>query len=251
MARHVSDRTLICWLLGINIDVRTNKCVQFILSKMPQDLETLTCLKNKLAVIESFPQFKSCMDYELGLANSYMQMENKDKIISLIRMEIEYGGYDILKSMIEDLCDADQEYFDKALVYHEAVKSNVLSALDLPYPQAYDRLIETVKKPQEDLESGMNEAVLTAMHTPALAKAYTLGIRGKTNFNAVRVALEIYIIKAETGKLPDTIGAGLPKDLFSGKDFEYEKTADGFILRCQGKELPKDRLHEWEFKVAK
>jgi len=42
---------------------------------------------------------------------------------------------------------------------------------------------------------------------------------------------------------------GLPKDLFSGKDFRYEKTADGFTLRCRGKDLDKNETYQYEFKV--
>jgi hypothetical protein len=64
-------------------------------------------------------------------------------------------------------------------------------------------------------------------------------------------AVDIYIINAKTGDLPNAIPAGLPRDLFSGEDFEYEKTADGFILRCQAKDLLKDEIYEYEFKVAK
>ena len=45
--------------------------------------------------------------------------------------------------------------------------------------------------------------------------------------------------------------AGLPPDLFSGRDFQYEKTKDGFVLRCQGKDLSKDKIYEYEFKVKK
>jgi hypothetical protein len=52
-------------------------------------------------------------------------------------------------------------------------------------------------------------------------------------------------------KLPDEIPADSPKDLFSGKDFEYEKTKDGFVFRCRGKDLFKDEIHEYEFKVPK
>ena len=51
--------------------------------------------------------------------------------------------------------------------------------------------------------------------------------------------------------LTDALPAGLPGDLFSGKDFEYEKTAEGFILRCQGKDLSKDEIYQYEFKVKK
>ena len=59
------------------------------------------------------------------------------------------------------------------------------------------------------------------------------------------------MIRARTGKLPDSLPAGLPKDLFSGKDFIYEKTEEGVILRCQGKDMEIDEIHEYEFKVKK
>jgi len=45
--------------------------------------------------------------------------------------------------------------------------------------------------------------------------------------------------------------AELPGDLFSGKDFQYEKTTEGFILRCQGEDLYKNEVYEYEFKVKK
>ena len=94
-------------------------------------------------------------------------------------------------------------------------------------------------------------ATITAICCPALSKVYSLDIRRLTHANAMLAAVDIYIINAKTGKLPDTIPAGLPKDLFSGKDFVYEKTGDGFILRCQGKELPKDKIHDYKFKIVK
>jgi hypothetical protein len=65
------------------------------------------------------------------------------------------------------------------------------------------------------------------------------------------VAIDIYIIKAKTGQLPDALPESMPKDLFSGKDFKYEKTKEGFVLRCRGKDLVKDKIYEFEFKVKK
>jgi hypothetical protein len=51
--------------------------------------------------------------------------------------------------------------------------------------------------------------------------------------------------------LPESLPAGLPKDLFSGEDFEYEKTKDGFVLRSRRKDLDRDEIHQYEFKVPK
>ena len=85
----------------------------------------------------------------------------------------------------------------------------------------------------------------------AYGKVSFMSIRSQNSLNALKTAVEIYLIKAKTGKLPATIPAGLPKDLFSGKDFAYEKTDTGFTLRCRAKDLSKDTIHEYGFKVAK
>jgi len=95
------------------------------------------------------------------------------------------------------------------------------------------------------------DATLTAACSPTWLKIYTISTRLGSHSNAIRAAIDIYIIKAKTGRLPDALPADLPKDLFSGKDFEYKKTRDGFVLRCQGKDLSKDKIYEYEFKVKK
>jgi hypothetical protein len=72
----------------------------------------------------------------------------------------------------------------------------------------------------------------------------------KTFSNATKAGVEICIIRAKTGQLPDALPAGLPKDMFSGEDFEYERKDGGFILRCRAKDLQQDKIHEYEFKAA-
>ena len=64
-------------------------------------------------------------------------------------------------------------------------------------------------------------------------------------------ALDIHIIKVRKGKLPEKLPSNCPKDVFSGKDFIYTKTSDGFTLQCRGKDLSKNKFHEWEFKINK
>jgi len=95
------------------------------------------------------------------------------------------------------------------------------------------------------------DATLTAVFVSNFAGVYRIGARGKVRSNAVRAAVEVYIAQAKTGKLPDALPKDLPGDMFSGKPFMYEKTAEGFLLRCRAKDLSKDMIHEYEFKVAK
>ena len=82
-----------------------------------------------------------------------------------------------------------------------------------------------------------------------MAKLYTLEMRKNTDMNATGAAIDIYITNAQKGQLPDELPQGLPKDLFSEKDFLYVKTNDGFTLHCQGKNLDKDEIHKYEFKI--
>jgi hypothetical protein len=98
------------------------------------------------------------------------------------------------------------------------------------------KLVEMQKKIETEAHDNP-DATLTSISLSSLEKIYTLEVRRKTNVNAIKAAIEIYLMKAKTDKLPDAVPAGLPGDLFSGKSFEYKKTADGFILRCQGEEL--------------
>jgi hypothetical protein len=92
---------------------------------------------------------------------------------------------------------------------------------------------------------------LTAVFGPTWQRIYNLSTRWNTHSNALKTAIEIYIIKAKTGKLPDSLPAGLPGDLFSAKPFQYEKSTDGFFLSCRGKDLEKDEIYKYEFKVKK
>jgi hypothetical protein len=251
MARQVGKGTLVSYLLECGICRISNGCTQNILAKMPLDLETLDWLKNKLSVIDPLSPIKSYIESEFGMPLSYMKIEKKEDLISLITEWTNSPESEETKSIIEQLRSADEEFFERIRAYHRALESNVINVLDLPYPQAYARLFEANEKTGNDATSGISKTIPTAVLIPSLGPGYSIGIRSQSNFNAVRAAVAIYIIKAKTGQLPDALPEGSPKDLFSGKDFEYEMTADGFILRCQGKDLHHDKFHEWEFKVAK
>ena len=126
----------------------------------------------------------------------------------------------------------------------------IQAAFALPYTDAYRELEKINDKVKKDAGT-KPEAFATSIMSSSVSKLLTNEIAFKTGFNAVNAAINLYLVKAETGQLPDKLPAGLPKDLFSGKDFEYEKTADGFILRCRSKDLKKDKIHEYEFKVKK
>ena len=245
IARHMNERPVICYLVGISLNAVANNCVIEILSDMPQDMETLTWLKDQLNQMDKRPiSIKLALYYKREAGITSM---NPQKISNAI------SGLDdgaCKEDLLERISSADEKFFERNIKYWNNYMDSAEAAIGLPYSEAYS----TLKSLDENLVKDLGEnpdLALAAVYAPAWWKIYSLSIRMASHYNAVKTAIEIYMIKAKTGKLPDKLPEGLPKDLFSGKDFQYEKTSEGFILRCQGKDLVKDEIHEYEFKVQK
>lgn len=240
MARHINDRVFVSYLVGIAINGITNSCVIEIMSDMPQDMQSLTWLKNQLIQIDSIPlSFKPAILGEREAMLMFMTLEHMADVVRFVED----------KSVKEKLLSADEAFLERNREHFKDYFAAIIAAFDMPYVEGYTALEDLVKKIEKDVKSNP-DATLTGILAPATHKIFSLSTRFKTHNNAVKTAIELYIIKAKTGKLPDELPAGLPKDLFSGKDFEYEKTAEGFILLCQGRDLSRDKIYEYEFKVS-
>jgi len=267
MSRHISDDLIISNLVGIAMSSLANKHIKIILSEMPADPETLEWLKTQMLDISTkTPSLISAIKSEAEISLREMQKENKDKLLGYVNTEdikvirktdadttpsdgvAEEKKKKVYEENVEKLRNGDEGYFAQSRKYYMDFIASVKAAFALSYEDAYrelEKLNETIAKEAETNPA----AFLTSNMSPMISKLCTNEMVFKTNFNAFITAIEIYIIKAGSGKLPDELPQGLPKDLFSGKDFIYEKTTDGFILRCQGKDLQKDKFNEYEFEV--
>ena len=247
MSRHVGDRMLISYLVGIALNSLANKHIGKILSQMPDDVETLTWLKTQLYDITSRANtLKRALSSEREIA---LQQIRKEKIGNILD-ELGDVPDGMSKEVIEKVRNGDEEFFAASREYYSNFISSMQVAIDLPYPQSL-RQLEQLREKAERQAKDNPASILSASLWPAVTKICTLEVRAGTNVNALKAAIDIYIAKAKTGRLPETLPAGLPKDLYSGKDFEYEKTKGGFVLRCQGKGLDKDEFLKYEFKVQK
>jgi len=247
MARHLNERPIVCYLVGTAINATTHKYLttQF-LSEMPEDKEILTWLRDELTEFDKRPfSIKPVLRWkrEAGIISM-----SPERISDVVKSGLDDG--DFKEKVLKRILAADEQFFDRNREYWNRYMDAVQAAFDLPYPQGYTKL----KKLDEELTKEFSknpEATLTASLGPTWARICSLSTRFGTHSNAIKTAIEIYIIKAKTGKLPDALPAGLPGDLFSGKPFKYEKNVDGFILSCQGKDLSKDEIYKYEFKVKK
>ncbi|MHC4329046.1 MAG: hypothetical protein ACYSWW_13110 [Planctomycetota bacterium] len=249
MARHVGDDLLISYLVGIALNNLANGRVEDFLSAMPADLETLMWLRSQImGASANVTSMKRALNREKEIA---LREIRKEKIESLLKSM----GDAILKDKptadaVERARKGDDKFFKDNRDYYANVTTDTIAALDLPYPEAHKRLKELNDRIQKDAKENP-AAIMTDMLMPATARICTLGTKRMTFFNALKAAIDIYIIKAKTGRLPDSLPAGSPKDLFSGKDFEYEKTKDGFVLRSRRKDPDKHKTVQCEFKVPK
>jgi len=242
MGLHAADRTIIGYLVAIAISARANTTIPGILKDTPAEPATLKWLRNELFVLSSkqvSAQPALQMEQEVALESATLEgLEQLGRCLMLDPNEMEQ-----LRGFDEDLIEQNRDYYTNYMASAQAA----LSA-----SETYEQIYTKLKKLDERLRDVAEEpgSVMAAALAPAVWRIYAQDIRAKTYSNAIRTAIDVYIIKAETGQLPDALPAGLPKDLFSGKDFEYEKKDAGFVLRCQARDLLKDVVHEYEFKVS-
>jgi hypothetical protein len=233
---------LIFHLVGISLDAMANQGIADILGEMSDNPEILIRLRGQVyEVTGKFPSLTVSLNRDM---NTCMQDMTKERVEQILDSSEDFAS----KEKAKIIRRADEKFFRANKEYFLSHQAALLSAIELPYPQSYEQLVRLKEKLGSDSKNNPN-AILTEIFVPAIDRVLCLDIRIKTHFNALKTAIEIYVIKAKTGKLPDVLPDGLPGDLFSGKPFKYEKNADGFILSCQGKDLSKDEIYKYEFNV--
>ncbi len=120
---------------------------------------------------------------------------------------------------------------------------------DMPYALKYERIRSLVKEFEELRKTNPGVTISTFAHAERVLTSYNNDVMYRTIENGLKAAVEIYYLRATTGRLPEAIPDGLPKDAYSDQDFEYEITDDGFLLRCRAKDLAYDKTHCFAYKV--
>jgi len=250
MANHISgDDLLISNLVGIAIHAKSDKTIKNILSRTSNSSEMLTWLKDEtFAVSQKQPSLKTVLKTESEIAAREMRRE---KLADILHLDPDDEIWKKLPAdSLEKVKQGDEVFFEAGRTYYKNFITTVQEILDMPYLEAYRRMEELSEKAIKDASTNPG-AVFAVILAPSLPKLLSLEVRYKTSVNALNCALGIYAHKAGTGELPDEIPADSPMDLFSGRNFEYKKTKDGFVLRCRGRDLFRDEIHEYEFKVQK
>jgi hypothetical protein len=242
-ARHVGDDTFISYLVSLAVRDLGYKCMQDIVGKAGSDVEVLRWFRTELAtypvgVLSPVKPLK----IELEIVTDLMRMENIVKLARILAESDDKKTAEIIKMANENLLKQNRR------AYSERMKAGlIVLSTPTPYEKAHSKLNQLAN----DFDPNDRSSVIAGTFMPALARILTLKTRTETHSNAIKVAIEVLLRRAKTKRLPDALPDGLPGDLFSGKDFEYEINNTGFVLRCRSKDLDKNEIYEYEFKVKK
>jgi len=250
MALQTCDRTLVTYLVGIALNGLTHGNIQNILGLIPNDVTALKQFRDALVQTQKrFPSLAYCLEQEADVCAQTMRIEKADVILKMVQ-ESDGSSTD---PALERVQQADEAFFERNRNHWFSSTALVIDTLEssLPYSEMCAKLGELDKRLCAEAQDNP-DATLTAISLPAVGRVYQLTIRQQTHLHAVETAIDLYIAKASTGRLPDALPPDSPRDLFSGEPFEYERTDGGFILRCRAKEYPeKDKPHEYEFIVKR
>jgi hypothetical protein len=249
MSAHVTDKTMITYLLGIALAALADRTIEDTLAVVPADVEVLSRLQ---AQVEQFQKAMPPLEQALAQeAEVCAASVSKEKVPMVIRI-LSQDDRDFATSPAGTRIQAgDEAFFERNRAYWFNTIGTLVDTVQskLPYPQMYAKLQELGDQINEKAQADP-DGTFTSLMLPNIKAIYVLTIRLQTHFNALRTGIEIYIVKARTGRLPESVPAGTPLDLFSGRPFTYEKSDSGFVLRCQAKEAAaKPEANRFEFKV--
>ncbi len=252
LAQHITDEGIIGYLVSMSHRTLSFGCIQHVLSSMSPDTDMLTWLQAQLSTVQrALPPPGRAMEITLDDTLEFYRMypaslaEWRESVLQ--RLEDESARQEFVNL-------TDEEFLERARGLGNSFLASVnrIIGSDMPYQQKYVEL-QGLKEEWPDHAGADPDDILSGRVRHGVDDVvgyHNIYVRRLANFNAIRTAIEIYIVKAETGQLPEMIPPHLPEDPFSSQDFEYEVTGQGFVLRCREKVIGEDKLREYEFVVA-
>jgi hypothetical protein len=260
IAGHIGDEKTVNYVISVEIDRSALRYIQNILGSIPPNDETLTWLRGQLAAVHRvIPSLARALEMDLELILQAWRNDPDDLLWLREQLAEDDEGNDpehfwnlTDEELIALITEPYADFLDYAL--------GVIDS-EMPYEEKYTELQRLIDELKEEFGNVPGTKVLVIGFAPELIKFYSIQVRHIAQLNAFKAAIEIYLVTANSGQLPDTLPDYLPKDPFSGQDFEYEITEEGFILRCRAKDILassqaiypsgtySDVVHEYEFKL--
>lgn len=245
-ASHIGSETSLMFSLSRMVNGRALTSVRHILGSMPLDVPTLTWLKDHLVPSNvSGSRIVATLRSNCSLHLQFMRDHPNA-----------YGSW--WKEYPQATADpnARNAILERAGNGYSNHLESTLKILksDLPHERKKAELRNLIARIEDQIENRDDDNdyfLILGDCIPYIESCYDLTVRDAANYNALTVALEVYLIAARTGHIPEKLPGNQAKDPYSGKDFAYKVTDEGFALRYR------DEMNEWaksrwlEFKVKR
>jgi hypothetical protein len=215
---------------------------------MRPDVDTLTWLKGEFTAETGSPaSFARALQMEMEVGLRKLRMNKR--LLKSVRDEFaEKAGDDDTSRRIAAL--SDEEFIALVQKPYADLLSSTLQVVESEVP--YAQKLAEMQRLADEVERQFERYffIHMVMYGPeGVPSLYTHDVLHKAHFNAFMAGIEIHLVKARTGQLPEELPEGLPKDPFTGKDFTYQITKDGFGLSIPDRKISKSNDRRYEFKV--
>lgn len=247
----MGDDNKLLYLLSIAVDSIPLSGSRFLLGSVKPDREMLTWLKHQLAVRnDSSQSFVKVLNREFEFTLQILRTNKK--VLQYVRDEFaEKAADDAARKKVQSM--ADEELIALAQAPYADFLDSVIQVVESKIP--YERKRTRIEKLTGTLQSEHGGIGVTRMMlmpgSDMLLRLYEMHVRHIAHFNAIMTGIEILLIYAQTGQLPEELPDDLPKDPFTGKPFEYELIDDGFRMICADEVFQRRGMPLLEFKVKK
>ena len=240
LAGHIGDETFLMFSTSRMVNGMALTCIRHILGSMPPDVETLTWLKDRLVPSNVLPSHIN----EILRSNCNLHLQfMRDHPKAYLPWWKEYP------EAIEDE-NARKEILECASKLYNKHLESTLKILerDMPYTRKNTELLKLIAKIEYKDDSN-DCSLFLGDCIPYIESCYNIMVRDTANFNALTVALEIYLINTRTGQIPEILPDNQAKDPYNDVDFEYKVTDEGFALRYRKDDGPWAKSRWLEFKL--
>ena len=254
LARHLSDDPEL-YIYEMGADVRALNTIQDVLSVMPPDAHILTWFRGQFAVVPG-PRLSFAKAVRATVKVQLDAMRtNPDHLRACKELAVREAEGQQAKENIRNL--TDEQFRSRAREGLACFADSILRILDseATYEQ---KLAQTHGVSNEMMEDDATDPVVKGFISPSgmnmkgvIHYLYPDQVAHAARVNGTKAAVEVYLVLAKTGELPEKLPSHLPKDPFTRRDFVYEITDEGFALRCQGEDFKERKRSSLEFKVRK
>jgi len=254
-SRHLGEDSKL-ELLARNPNLMALRTVRHILGVMPPEADILTWFRGQLAVVHGLPlSYAEILQADFKSYLNHVRT-NPDPLKYMRKELVEKAEDEQAKENARNL--TDEQILLRARKPFPRFFDSIFRILDseITFRQKCDQIQRLIDKLKE--EDGTDPVVACVINWSGIdgmiedpSRQYPFYVGCQAHVNGIKAAVEVYLVVAKTGQLPKTLPDGLPKDPFTGRNFVYEITDEGFALRCQGEEFLKRKYRLLEFKVKK